>query len=165
MSTCKLCSLCGFELKFIFAFYKTVSLHITPRSRVLLEEPIVSWAHLVKKFLTICRTWNLLPCSQEPAIGPHPAVHWSNPHPYTPFIYDPFDWCYGVVSQKASQVLWPLLNYCASPSEFWSFLIHPPELSGSNLQTPSSEAGETWREMAMDFADLSISFILNSNMP
>jgi hypothetical protein len=36
--------------------------------------------------------------------------------------------------------------------EFWSFLIHPLELSGSNQQTPSSEAGETSWEMSLDFS-------------
>jgi hypothetical protein len=36
---------------------------------------------------------------------------------------------YGVVSHKASHTLRPLLIYYASPPEFLSLLIHPPELS------------------------------------
>jgi hypothetical protein len=39
-----------------------------------------------------------------------------------------------------------------SLSEFQSFLINPPELSGSNQQTSGKEAGETWLEIAVNFA-------------
>jgi hypothetical protein len=41
---------------------------------------------------------------------------------------------YGVVSNKASHTLRPLLMYCASPSAFLSFLVHPPEFCASNQQ-------------------------------
>jgi hypothetical protein len=43
--------------------------------------------------------------------------------------------------------------YCASPSEFYSFLIHPPELSGKyHYADIVVETRETWREMAVNFA-------------
>jgi hypothetical protein len=35
---------------------------------------------------------------------------------------------------KATLALRPLLTYRAAPSEFLSFLIHPPKLSGNNQQ-------------------------------
>jgi hypothetical protein len=37
-------------------------------------------------------------------------------------------------AHKASLTLQPFLMCCASPSEFQSFLIHPPEFSGSYQQ-------------------------------
>jgi hypothetical protein len=40
---------------------------------------------------------------------------------------------YGVVSNKAV-TLRPLLMYCASPSAFLSFLVHPSEFCASNQQ-------------------------------
>jgi hypothetical protein len=40
-----------------------------------------------------------------------------------------------------------ITDHCASPSEMESFLIHPPELSGSSQQTPCSKAEKTWRKM------------------
>jgi hypothetical protein len=36
---------------------------------------------------------------------------------------------YGVVSHIPSHTMRPLLNYCASPSDPCSFLIHPPQFS------------------------------------
>jgi len=67
---------------------------------------------------------------------------------------------YGVVSHKASHTLRPLLIYCASPSEFLSFLIHPPELSGNYQQRHLvAKQGETWREMSVNFAgEVSLSY-------
>jgi hypothetical protein len=35
--------------------------------------------------------------------------------------------------------------------EFWSFLIHPPELSGNNQQRSCSKAGKTWWDMVVNF--------------
>jgi hypothetical protein len=53
-------------------------------------------------------------------------------------------YCYGVVSHNASQALRLLLIFCASPP----FLIHPPELSGSNqqrhLERSREKLGEKW---------------------
>jgi hypothetical protein len=59
---------------------------------------------------------------------------------------------YAVVSHKASGTLRPLLIYCASPSEWLSFLIHPPQLSGSNQQTPSSEKVRNSARISMNFS-------------
>jgi hypothetical protein len=45
------------------------------------------------------------------------------------------------------------LIYCASPSEFQSFLIHSPELSGKYRQRHlAAKKGETWQEMSLNFA-------------
>jgi hypothetical protein len=43
--------------------------------------------------------------------------------------------------------------YCASPSVFCLFVIHPLELSGKYEQTTSSETGETLRENEVNFAN------------
>jgi hypothetical protein len=57
-----------------------------------------------------------------------------------------------MVSHMASRTLRPFTIYCVSPSEFQLFLIHPPQLSGSNSRDTSSEAGETRRDMSEKFA-------------
>jgi hypothetical protein len=46
------------------------------------------------------------------------------------------------------------LIYCVSPSEFYSFLIHPPELSGKSRQTHLvAKQREIWREWSVNSAD------------
>jgi hypothetical protein len=45
------------------------------------------------------------------------------------------------------------MMYCASPSKLFSFLIHPPELSGKYEQTHLVvKQGETLQEMSVNFA-------------
>jgi hypothetical protein len=66
---------------------------------------------------------------------------------------------YGVVSHKASHRLRPLPMYFASPSKFYSFLIHPPELSDSSNQQRDLVAnqGGTWRKSPLILPALSYS--------
>jgi hypothetical protein len=46
-----------------------------------------------------------------------------------------------------------------SPSDFYEFLIHPPELSGSKQQISSSKAEEIWQEVAVNFVyELSVAY-------
>jgi hypothetical protein len=46
------------------------------------------------------------------------------------------------------------LIYYASPSEFLSFLIHPPELYGKYQQRYLvAKLGGTWGEMSVNFSD------------
>jgi hypothetical protein len=50
------------------------------------------------------------------------------------------------------------LSIVCSLSDFQPFVFHLPQLSGSDRQTTSCEAGEIWREMVFIFYLRSISF-------
>jgi hypothetical protein len=53
-----------------------------------------------------------------------------------------------------------ILIYCASASEFWSFPINPPDLSGKYQQRHLvAKQGETWREKFFNFASELFLFI------
>jgi hypothetical protein len=69
-------------------------------------------------------------------------------------------YCYGVVSYKASHALGHFLIDCASQSEFLSFLIYLPKLSGKYEQRHfGAKQGETWREIFVNFAlEVSLSY-------
>jgi hypothetical protein len=55
---------------------------------------------------------------------------------------------YGVVLHKASHALRPFMIYCASMSEFESFVIHPPDVFGiyqqGHVVTNQKKLGEKW---------------------
>jgi hypothetical protein len=53
---------------------------------------------------------------------------------------------YGVVSYKVSHALRLFVIYCASPSELYSFQIHPPELwqLPRHLIAKQEKLGEEW---------------------
>jgi hypothetical protein len=59
---------------------------------------------------------------------------------------------YGVVSYKASHTLRPLMVYCVFTSEFYSFLIYLPKLSGSNHQKRHLVTKEKNLEKSVNFA-------------
>jgi hypothetical protein len=73
-------------------------------------------------------------------------------------------YCYGVVSYKASHAMRPFLICCAFPIWVLIFLTHPPELSGSNHQKPSSKAGINLATNGREFCRRSISVILRRDL-
>jgi hypothetical protein len=61
----------------------------------------------------------------------------------------------GVITQGVPCTVTIFRSIVHSPSEFWSFLIHPPELSGRNRQRQLVvKQGGSWWEIAMNFASV-----------
>lgn len=60
-------------------------------------------------------------------------------------------YCYVIVPYKASHALPSFLIYCVSTAEFYSFVIHLPEISGKyqlrHLVANEEKLGEKWRQI------------------
>jgi hypothetical protein len=87
-------------------------------------------------------TWNTTPYSK----CKRPILRW---HTYL-FLVTVAGWYHAKRAMQCGH----FLICCASTSEFSSFLIHPPELSGKHQQRNLvAKQGETWREISVNFDD------------